>query len=52
MQKDNFSTLKGELLPYLIKKQMSKRIAAQILQGNSLETGGSAKQEVDILSVS
>lgn len=57
MQKEHFSTLKGEFLPYLVKKQMSKATPSTVGSNNNQvsdtqsELGTSIKQE-DIFGVS
>lgn len=51
MQKDNFSTLKGEFLPYIIKKQMSRMSHPSHIEATS-EVGVNLKFEDDIFQVS
>lgn len=57
LQKEHFSTLKGEFLPYLVKKQMSKSLGntsthTTPVSDTQSELGTCTKQEVDIFGVS
>ncbi|XP_037953760.1 translation initiation factor eIF-2B subunit gamma [Teleopsis dalmanni] len=49
IKKDHFTTLKGEFLPYIIKKQMSKKTVSNVPDTQS-EIGVSNKQEDDIFN--
>lgn len=50
LQKENFSTLKGEFLPYIIKKQMFKNSTTTQESSNS-DAAVNLKPEDNILNV-